>query len=194
MRLYVLQISEELLEEVFLSKTLNQLRGSGVSNNLCRTFIESIEWVSYLNNLKVLIKTIFHGKTKILFPILPLTIVFDFSTIGFVLLPLRRGWLYRNVMVRRACSIMHGLKVVLLYVLGTNFYSFASKHYGLIYMWFVFCDRFRVCQGLYDADLIRAWEDWDRKHNSENDHPKEFPEQQVSCFTVLIMDLCVFLI
>lgn len=79
--------SDELLEEVFLSQTLNRLRGSdGVSNNLCRTFIESIE--------------------------------------------------------------------------------------------------FRVCQGLYDADLIRAWEDWDHKHNSENDHPKEFPEQQ--CYMVFV--------
>lgn len=25
----------------------------------------------------------------------------------------------------------------------------------------VFCDRFRVCQGPYDASLIQAWEDWD---------------------------------
>ncbi|CAI8615328.1 unnamed protein product [Vicia faba] len=80
--------SEELLEEVLLSKTLNQLRGSdGVSsNNLCRTFIESKE--------------------------------------------------------------------------------------------------FRVCQGLYDEVLVRAWEEWDHKHNSENDHPNEFPEQQ--CYMVFV--------
>lgn len=38
----------------------------------------------------------------------------------------------------------------------------------------------RVCQGSYDAALIKAWEDWDEKHGSENDHPKEFPEKQVS--------------
>lgn len=38
---------------------------------------------------------------------------------------------------------------------------------------------FRVCQGTYDACLISAWEDWDAKHGSENDHPKEFPEEQV---------------
>lgn len=38
----------------------------------------------------------------------------------------------------------------------------------------------RVCQGSYDAVLIKAWEDWDEKHGSENDHPKEFPEKQVS--------------
>ncbi|GAU11411.1 hypothetical protein TSUD_344020 [Trifolium subterraneum] len=79
--------SEELLEEVLLCKTLNQLRGSdGLSNNLCGTFIESIE--------------------------------------------------------------------------------------------------FRVCQGRYDAALIRAWEEWDHKHSSENDHPKEFPEQQ--CYMVFV--------
>ncbi|KAK2971698.1 hypothetical protein RJ640_007736 [Escallonia rubra] len=29
----------------------------------------------------------------------------------------------------------------------------------------------------YDAALIRAWEEWDWKHGSENDHPKEFSEQ-----------------
>lgn len=39
----------------------------------------------------------------------------------------------------------------------------------------------RVCQGLYDSALVSAWEDWDGKHGSENDHPKEFPENQV-CF------------
>lgn len=33
--------------------------------------------------------------------------------------------------------------------------------------------------------LIRAWEDWDDKHGSENDHPKEFPEKQVSCFNLV---------
>lgn len=38
----------------------------------------------------------------------------------------------------------------------------------------------RVCQGSYDAVLVKAWEDWDEKHGSENDHPKEFPEKQVS--------------
>ncbi|KAK7311222.1 hypothetical protein RJT34_09225 [Clitoria ternatea] len=43
---------------------------------------------------------------------------------------------------------------------------------------FVFCDRFRICQGPYDPALIRAWEDWDHKHSSENDHPREFPNKQ----------------
>lgn len=37
----------------------------------------------------------------------------------------------------------------------------------------------RVCQGSYDPALVRAWEYWDEKHGSENDHPKEFPEKQV---------------
>ncbi|XP_039028600.1 serine/threonine-protein kinase haspin homolog, partial [Hibiscus syriacus] len=36
----------------------------------------------------------------------------------------------------------------------------------------------KVCQGLYDAALVRAWEKWDEKNGSENDHPKEFPEKQ----------------
>ncbi|XVF05892.1 hypothetical protein REPUB_Repub06bG0001000 [Reevesia pubescens] len=35
-----------------------------------------------------------------------------------------------------------------------------------------------VCQGPYDAALVRAWEKWDEKNGSENDHPKEFPEKQ----------------
>ncbi|XP_058083676.1 serine/threonine-protein kinase haspin homolog isoform X2 [Magnolia sinica] len=43
----------------------------------------------------------------------------------------------------------------------------------------------RVCQGAYDASLIKAWEDWDAKHGSENDHPKEFPEKQ--CYVVLVL-------
>ncbi|XP_042476477.1 serine/threonine-protein kinase haspin homolog isoform X2 [Macadamia integrifolia] len=38
----------------------------------------------------------------------------------------------------------------------------------------------RVCQGAYDPMLIRAWEEWDGKHGSENDHPKEFPENQIT--------------
>ncbi|KAK8545933.1 hypothetical protein V6N12_026742 [Hibiscus sabdariffa] len=36
----------------------------------------------------------------------------------------------------------------------------------------------KVCQGLYDVSLIRAWEKWDEKNGSENDHPREFPEKQ----------------
>ncbi|RWR76366.1 serine/threonine-protein kinase haspin isoform X1 [Cinnamomum micranthum f. kanehirae] len=43
----------------------------------------------------------------------------------------------------------------------------------------------RVCQGAYDASLIKAWEDWDAKNGSENDHPKEFPEKQ--CYVVFIL-------
>ncbi|CAJ1870717.1 unnamed protein product [Sphenostylis stenocarpa] len=50
----------------------------------------------------------------------------------------------------------------------------------------VVCDRFRVCQGPYDAALIRAWEDWDLKHGSENDHPKEFPDKQ--CYVVFVQE------
>ncbi|KAK6119088.1 hypothetical protein DH2020_047174 [Rehmannia glutinosa] len=42
----------------------------------------------------------------------------------------------------------------------------------------------RVCQGYYDSALISAWEDWDGKHGSENDHPKEFPADQ--CYVVFV--------
>ncbi|OMP09397.1 hypothetical protein COLO4_05510 [Corchorus olitorius] len=33
---------------------------------------------------------------------------------------------------------------------------------------------------LLEISLIRAWEKWDEKNSSENDHPKEFPEKQVT--------------
>ncbi|KAK3441443.1 hypothetical protein EUGRSUZ_B01816 [Eucalyptus grandis] len=44
----------------------------------------------------------------------------------------------------------------------------------------------KVCQGTYDVELIRAWEDWDEKNGSENDHPKEFPEKQ--CYVVFVLE------
>ncbi|KAM2612794.1 hypothetical protein TB2_032723 [Malus domestica] len=44
----------------------------------------------------------------------------------------------------------------------------------------------RVCQGTYDAALIKAWEDWDEKCGSENDHPKAFPDNQ--CYVVFVLD------
>uniref|UniRef100_A0A7N0TF46 non-specific serine/threonine protein kinase n=1 Tax=Kalanchoe fedtschenkoi TaxID=63787 RepID=A0A7N0TF46_KALFE len=43
----------------------------------------------------------------------------------------------------------------------------------------------RVCQGPYDAALIKAWEDWDEKCGSENDHPKDFPIYQRYVISVL---------
>ncbi|KAK0593055.1 hypothetical protein LWI29_029974 [Acer saccharum] len=43
----------------------------------------------------------------------------------------------------------------------------------------------KVCQGPYDAVLVKAWEDWDDKHGSENDHPKQFPENQ--CYVVFVL-------
>nr|XP_043622525.1 serine/threonine-protein kinase haspin homolog [Erigeron canadensis] len=36
----------------------------------------------------------------------------------------------------------------------------------------------RVCDGTYDDAMIRAWEKWDKKHNSQNDHPSEFTANQ----------------
>uniref|UniRef100_A0A166CW45 non-specific serine/threonine protein kinase n=1 Tax=Daucus carota subsp. sativus TaxID=79200 RepID=A0A166CW45_DAUCS len=44
----------------------------------------------------------------------------------------------------------------------------------------------KVCQGQYDNALIRAWEHWDNKHSSENDHPKEFPEDQ--CYIIFVQE------
>ncbi|KAK2966794.1 hypothetical protein RJ640_008797, partial [Escallonia rubra] len=44
----------------------------------------------------------------------------------------------------------------------------------------------RVCQGTYDAALIRAWEEWDWKHGSENDHPNQFSDQQ--CYVVFVQE------
>ncbi|KAI5566178.1 hypothetical protein BDE02_13G003400 [Populus trichocarpa] len=43
----------------------------------------------------------------------------------------------------------------------------------------------RVCEGPYDPALVRAWEYWDERHGSENDHPKEFPEKQ--CYVVFVL-------
>ncbi|KAM7470110.1 hypothetical protein LguiA_008293 [Lonicera macranthoides] len=43
-----------------------------------------------------------------------------------------------------------------------------------------------ICQGPYDAALVNAWEEWDSKHGSENDHPKEFPENQ--CYVVFVQE------
>ncbi|KAL3573350.1 hypothetical protein D5086_023963 [Populus alba] len=43
----------------------------------------------------------------------------------------------------------------------------------------------RVCEGPYDLALVRAWEYWDERHGSENDHPKEFPEKQ--CYVVFVL-------
>ncbi|KAK7397081.1 hypothetical protein VNO78_18248 [Psophocarpus tetragonolobus] len=51
---------------------------------------------------------------------------------------------------------------------------------------FIDCIEFRVCQGPYDAALIQAWEDWDLKHGSENDHPKDFPDKQ--CYVVFVQE------
>ncbi|KAI5070868.1 hypothetical protein GOP47_0015211 [Adiantum capillus-veneris] len=43
----------------------------------------------------------------------------------------------------------------------------------------------KVCQGLYGHALMEAWEIWNLRHESENDHPKVFPENQVYMLFVL---------
>lgn len=56
----------------------------------------------------------------------------------------------------------------------------------IIEIWFAFLtlslNSLKVCQGSYDAALIKAWEEWDEKNGSENDHPKQFSEKQVYDF------------
>ncbi|XP_021734534.1 serine/threonine-protein kinase haspin homolog [Chenopodium quinoa] len=44
----------------------------------------------------------------------------------------------------------------------------------------------KVCQGPYDPVLLKAWENWDTENGSENDHPKQFPENQ--CYLVSILE------
>ncbi|KAI9157312.1 hypothetical protein LWI28_020439 [Acer negundo] len=101
--------SEELLEEVVLSLTLNHLRNEGDAHNACTTFIDTLE-IHDANN---------------------------------------------------ACMAVHVM----------------SGHFIFSFL--------KVCQGPYDAVLVKAWEDWDDKHGSENDHPKQFPENQ--CYVVFVL-------
>ncbi|GLJ40445.1 hypothetical protein SUGI_0833310 [Cryptomeria japonica] len=50
---------------------------------------------------------------------------------------------------------------------------------------FIETKAIRVCEGTYDAFLVNAWEDWDEKHTSENDHPMAFPEKQLYATFIL---------
>nr|CAB3455095.1 unnamed protein product [Digitaria exilis] len=50
---------------------------------------------------------------------------------------------------------------------------------------FIETKDFRVCQGPYDPSLISAWEDYDTKRGSENDHPKDFTSEQ--CYIVFVL-------
>ncbi|CAL5061404.1 unnamed protein product [Urochloa decumbens] len=50
---------------------------------------------------------------------------------------------------------------------------------------FIETKDFRVCQGPYDPFLINAWEDFDAKRGSENDHPKDFTSEQYYIVFVL---------
>ncbi|KQK15002.1 serine/threonine-protein kinase haspin homolog [Brachypodium distachyon] len=49
---------------------------------------------------------------------------------------------------------------------------------------FIETKDFWVCQGRYDPSLVSAWENWDDKHRSENDHPKEFSNDQ--CYIIFV--------
>ncbi|KFK43247.1 hypothetical protein AALP_AA1G098900 [Arabis alpina] len=50
---------------------------------------------------------------------------------------------------------------------------------------FIKTQDIKVCQGPYDPILIKAWEEWDAKHGSENDHP-DFPEKQ--CYVMFVLE------
>jgi len=50
---------------------------------------------------------------------------------------------------------------------------------------FIETKDFRVCRGPYDPCLISAWEDYDAKRGSENDHPKDFTSEQ--CYIVFVL-------
>ncbi|XP_044964707.1 serine/threonine-protein kinase haspin homolog [Hordeum vulgare subsp. vulgare] len=49
---------------------------------------------------------------------------------------------------------------------------------------FIETKDFWVCRGAYDPSLISAWEDWDAKHGSENDHPHDFSNDQ--CYIIFV--------
>lgn len=49
---------------------------------------------------------------------------------------------------------------------------------------FIETKDFWVCRGAYDPSLISAWEDWDAKHGSENDHPQDFSNDQ--CYIIFV--------
>uniref|UniRef100_A0A1J3CVP1 non-specific serine/threonine protein kinase n=1 Tax=Noccaea caerulescens TaxID=107243 RepID=A0A1J3CVP1_NOCCA len=50
---------------------------------------------------------------------------------------------------------------------------------------FIKTQDIKVCQGPYDPILIKAWEEWDAQHGSENDHP-DFPEKQ--CYVMFVLE------
>ncbi|KAH7571259.1 hypothetical protein JRO89_XS04G0010400 [Xanthoceras sorbifolium] len=127
--------SEELLEEVVLSRTLNLLkRNEDDAHNACTTFIDTLE----IHNSERA-GGLGHDQVQIVK-----------RDIGFTLdLDLNLPW--------------------------TNVPDANRKQACIL----------KVCQGPYDDVLIKAWEDWDDKHGSENDHPKQFPENQ--CYVVFVL-------
>ncbi|EOA39955.1 hypothetical protein CARUB_v10008644mg [Capsella rubella] len=50
---------------------------------------------------------------------------------------------------------------------------------------FIKTQDIKVCQGPYDPILIKAWEEWDAVHGSENEHP-DFPEKQ--CYVMFVLE------
>ncbi|KAL3689692.1 hypothetical protein R1sor_016001 [Riccia sorocarpa] len=50
---------------------------------------------------------------------------------------------------------------------------------------FIETKRICICQGSYEQELIKAWEDYDAARASDNDHPMIFPEKQLYVVFVL---------
>ncbi|GJR03131.1 serine/threonine-protein kinase haspin homolog isoform X1, partial [Tanacetum coccineum] len=164
--------AEELLEEVMLSLTLNQLRGNdNHTHNVCPTFIQTLRQFDIVND-----PTYAHRYNKasdhkptsafgmgwgIQAPYIvqsycwirwlsPLPL--ETKVKGSILTPCKAGGSFS--------TFGRGMAV---------YVSTSPIHRGR---------RLRVCDGTYDDSMIRAWEQWDKKHISENDHPTEFAEKQ----------------
>ncbi|CAM6090613.1 unnamed protein product [Calypogeia fissa] len=50
---------------------------------------------------------------------------------------------------------------------------------------FIETKAIRICQGSYEVELCRAWEEWDAVRTSDNDHPMLFPQHQLYVLFVL---------
>ncbi|KAG6542875.1 hypothetical protein Mapa_015779 [Marchantia paleacea] len=50
---------------------------------------------------------------------------------------------------------------------------------------FIETKRIYICQGNYEQELVKAWEDWDAIRASDNDHPMIFPQKQL--FVVFVL-------
>lgn len=161
-----------MLEEVLLSLTLNSLRGQhgeANSKNACTGFIETKEYVS----------RIYFSRTT------SMELV-DLCILGSKQWDFHSVTLYSFISTRIDCQIqITDISLFIRTMFYSCIYQFIFLFSVLVIMVLIalcFLFSFRVCQGAYDVGLVSAWEDWDAKHGSENDHPKEFSEEQVFIF------------